>query len=149
MGCERLSTQSGHWLSAGAEAFRVLTGGLTLVGPYRFTSSTLKSLERRIDGLFEAEGHAGLVHLVEFYGRPVPGAWYNLLAKIGLYGERDPGRDVLALGIFLCRRHIPPWPTGAAESPALIRVVALDEVLPGLRASEPDNPYVATLNRGF
>ena len=104
------------FLSAGAEAFRVLTGGLTLVGAYRFTSLALKSLERRIDGLFEPEGHAGPVHLVEFYGQPVQGAWYNLLAKIGLYGERDPGRDVLGLGIFLCRRHIPPWPTGAGSA---------------------------------
>ncbi len=47
------------FLSAGAEAFRVLTGGLTLVGPYRFTSVTLKSLERRIDGLFSSDFAVG------------------------------------------------------------------------------------------
>ena len=75
----------------------------------------------------------------------MPGAWYNLLAKLGLYGERNPGRDVLGIGVFLSRRQLPPWPSGAAVSPALIRVVALDEVLPGLLAREPDNPYVAAL----
>lgn len=94
------------FLSTGAEALRVLTGGLTLSGPYRFTSVTLKSLERRIDGLFEPEGHAGPAHLVEFYGQAVPGSWYNLLAKLGLYGERDPDRDVLGVATFLRRRHM-------------------------------------------
>lgn len=36
------------FLSAGAEAFRVLTGGYELEGPYRFASLTLKGLERRL-----------------------------------------------------------------------------------------------------
>jgi predicted transposase YdaD len=42
-------------LSTGAEAFRVLTGGLELVGPYQFRSLTFKSLERRADGVFEPQ----------------------------------------------------------------------------------------------
>ena len=54
------------YLSAGPEAFRVLTGGLQLDGPYRFSSLTLKALERRIDGLLEPDGHDGPVQLVEF-----------------------------------------------------------------------------------
>jgi hypothetical protein len=34
-------------LSTGAEAFRVLTGGLRLAGPYQFRSVTFKALEQR------------------------------------------------------------------------------------------------------
>ena len=41
------------FLSTGAEAFRVLTGGHRLVGEYRFCSLTIKGLERRLDGIFE------------------------------------------------------------------------------------------------
>ncbi len=39
-------------LSTGAEAFRVLTGGLRFAGPYRFSSVTFKVLGRRADGGF-------------------------------------------------------------------------------------------------
>jgi hypothetical protein len=38
-------------LSIGAEAFRVLTGGLRLDGPYQFRSVTFKALERRASKL--------------------------------------------------------------------------------------------------
>jgi hypothetical protein len=40
------------FLSAGAEAFRVLTGGRRLEGAYRFCSLTIKGLERRLDGIY-------------------------------------------------------------------------------------------------
>jgi len=65
------------FLSTGAEAFRVLTGGHQLVGEYRFCSLTIKGLERRLDGIFEPEGHAGPVYVVEFQGQYAAGAWYN------------------------------------------------------------------------
>ena len=65
------------FLSTGAEAFRVLTGGHRLVGEYRFCSLTIKGLERRLDGIFEPEGHAGPVYVVEFQGQYAAGAWYN------------------------------------------------------------------------
>ena len=63
------------FLSAGAEAFRVLTGGHELPGPYRFSSLTLKGLERRLDGLYEPEGHSGPVYVVEFQGQRADKAW--------------------------------------------------------------------------
>ena len=50
------------FLSAGAEAFRVLTGGRELVGPYRFCSLTIKGLERRL-GLDHRYGHIGSVQV--------------------------------------------------------------------------------------
>ena len=72
------------FLSAGAEAFRVLTGGRRLQGAYRFCSLTIKGLERRLDGIFEPDGHSGPVYVVEFQGQAAAAAWYNLLTKIGL-----------------------------------------------------------------
>jgi hypothetical protein len=57
------------FLSAGAEAFRVFTGGHRLEGDYRFCSLTIKGLERRIDGIFEPEGHIGPVYMVGFQGQ--------------------------------------------------------------------------------
>jgi len=60
------------FLSAGPEAFRVLTGGRRLQGDYRFCPLTIKGLERRLDGIFEPEGHAGPAVVVEFQGcRPM------------------------------------------------------------------------------
>ncbi|WP_338035793.1 DUF2887 domain-containing protein [Halochromatium roseum] len=56
----------------GPEAFRVLTGGLRLEGAYTVCSLTLKSLERRIDGLVAPDGHAGPAYVVEFQAQPVP-----------------------------------------------------------------------------
>lgn len=42
-----------QFLATRAEAFRVLTSGLILPGPYHFDSVTIKTLERRIDGIYE------------------------------------------------------------------------------------------------
>ena len=97
------------FLAADPEAFRVLTGGLTLAGSYVFRALTVKGIERRLDGLYEPQGHDGPVYVVEFQAQPAAGAWYNLLTKIGLYGEQAPERDVRGLLIV---RH-------AADLPAL------------------------------
>ena len=131
------------FLSAGPEAFRVLTGGRELAGPYRFCSLTLKGLERRIDGLFEPEGHSGPVYVVEFQGQRADKAWYNLLTKIGLYGEEHPQRDVMGVGIFLREADVPIYPRWANGPAAPLLTVVLRRVLPESLAREPDNPYVA------
>ena len=131
------------FLSAGPEAFRVLTGGHELTGPYRFSSRTLKGVERRLDGLFEPEGHDGPVYVVEFQGQRAEKAWYNLVAKIGLYGEEHPQRDVIGVGIFLREADIPIFPRWANEPTTPVLTVVLRRVLPDWLAREPDNPYVA------
>ncbi len=131
------------FLSAGAEAFRVLTGGSELPGPYRFSSRTLKGLERRLDGLYEPEGHPGPVYVVEFQGQRADKAWYNLLTKIGLYGEEHPQRDVIGVGIFLREADVPISPSWANQPAAPLLTVVLRRVLPDWLAREPDNPYVA------
>lgn len=121
----------------------MLSGGQQLPGEYRFSSLTLKGVERRIDGILEPEGHDGPVYVVEFQGQPAPAAWYNLLTKIGLYGEQHPQRDVIGMGVFLRASHAPAYPSwlGGADSP--VRGIGLDQFLPDWLAREPDNPYVA------
>jgi len=131
------------FLSAGAEAFRVLTGGHELEGPYRFSSLTIKGLERRLDGLLEPEGHPGPVYVVEFHGQRSDKAWYNLLTKIGLYGEEHPYRDVIGAGIFLRDQDVPGFPRWANEATTPLLTVVLRRVLQDWLAREPDNPYVA------
>lgn len=37
--------------------------------------------------------------VLEFQGQAAETAWYNLLAKIGLYGERIAGCDVQEIGV--------------------------------------------------
>ena len=127
------------FLSAGPEAFRVLTGGLELAGPYRFCSLTLKGVERRLDGLFEPEGHGGPVYVVEFQGQRAEKAWCNLVAKLGLYGEEHPQRDVIGVGIFLREADIPTYPRWANASTAPVLTVVLRRVLPDWLAREPDS----------
>ena len=81
-------------------------------GPNRFSAATLKGLERRLDGLFEPEGHSGPVYVVEFQGQRAERALYNLLTKIGLYGEEHPQRDIIGVASFCARRTSPPFPDG-------------------------------------
>lgn len=131
------------FLTAGAEAFRILTGGRRLVGDYRFRSITIKGIERRLDGIFEPCGHDGPVYVLEFQGQAVDHAWYNLLTKIGLYGEVHPARDVLGIAVFLHERQIPRFPTWLNGDDAPLTGVALNQFLPQWLACEPDNPYLA------
>ena len=53
-----------------------------------------------------------------------------LLAKIGLYGEQHPQRDVIGMGVFLRASQAPANPSwlGGADSP--VRGIGLDEFLP-------------------
>ena len=131
------------FLSAGAEAFRVLTGGRELDGAYRFCSLTLKGLERRIDGLLEPEGHTGPSYVVEFQGQRLEKTWYNLLTKIGLYGEEHPQRDVIGIGVFLREEDVPSFPRWANQADAPLLTVVLRLVLPDWLEREPNNPYLA------
>jgi len=133
-----------QFLATGPEAFRVLTGGMILPGPYRFSSTTLKGLERRIDALFEPQGHEGPVYVIEFQGQWEPAAWYNLLAKVALYGEEHPKHRVHGILIFPRKAAEPKMSRWMVQlAPGLLSVVYLDKFLPALLAQEPDNPFVA------
>ena len=131
------------FLRSGPEAFRVLTGGLVLEGPYTACSLTIKGIERRLDGLVEPDGHAGPTYVVEFQAQASAKALYNLNTKIGLYGEEHPEREVLGIAVFLRAGDIPERPNWVHEQGSPIRCVALDSFLRELLAREPDNPFVA------
>ncbi|MGB5733378.1 MAG: DUF2887 domain-containing protein, partial [Thiohalocapsa sp.] len=110
---------------------------------YRFRSLTIKGIERRLDGIFEPEGHSGPVYVVELQRQAADKAWCNLLAKIGLYGEQHPEREVVGVGVFLREQDVPPYPSWANRGDAPLLRVSLRAVLPQWLAREPDNPYVA------
>ena len=131
------------YLSTGAEAFRILTGGMTLCGSYRFHSITLKALERRADGVFEPDDPGAPTFVIEFQAQPKPAAWYNLIAKVGLIGESRPETDVIGVLIFLHEADDPGHPRGLVSDDGAFRAVYLNRFLPELLAREPDNPYVA------
>jgi len=83
--------------------------------------------------------------VVEFQAQPAPGAWYNLLTKVGLIGEQRPRNDVRGLRIFLHERDDPGLPLGMAEANPPFTAVYLNRFLPERLAREPDNPFVAVL----
>jgi hypothetical protein len=132
-------------LNAGPEAFRVLTGGIGLEGAYSFRSLTVKGLERRLDGICEPDGHDGPVYVLEFQGQAAEAAWYNLLTKMGLYGERHPRRDVQGIGVFLRAAQAPRFPRRISGVDSPVRAVFLDGFLPDWLERESDNPYLAVL----
>lgn len=133
------------FLATDPEACRVLTGGLTLPGAYIFRSITLKSLERRLDALYEPDGHTGPVYAIEFQARAIEGAWYNPLTKIGLYGEEYPSQEVRGLLIFLRERDDPWRQRPVARPDALVSAIYLDQFLPAWLEREPTNPLAAAL----
>ena len=131
------------FLRSGPEAFRVLTGGLQLKGAYKVCSLTMKSLERRLDGLVAPDGHAGPAYVVEFQAQPVDKSLYNLAAKVGLYGEEHPEHEVLGIAVFLRVADIPARPNWVHAPGSPIRCISLDSFLREWLAREPDNPYIA------
>ncbi|WPL16097.1 hypothetical protein Thiowin_01042 [Thiorhodovibrio winogradskyi] len=131
------------FLRSGPEAFRVLTGGLELQGPYTACSLTLKTIERRIDGLLEPIHHPGPTYVVEFQAQPSAKALYNLSSKVGLYGEEHPEREVVGIAVFLHAADIPKHPRWVHAPGSPIHCVALDSFLRALLDREPHNPFVA------
>ncbi|KOR27864.1 hypothetical protein TI05_16620, partial [Achromatium sp. WMS3] len=76
-----------QYLSIDVEALRVLTNGIRLPRDYQFKSLTFKSLERRVDAVFTPKSAEGTAYLVEFQAQWSATIWYNLIVKMGLYGE--------------------------------------------------------------
>lgn len=135
-----------QYLSIGSEAFRVLTGGIILSGAYSFSSITLKGVERRIDAMFEPQDHDGPVYIVEFQAQWKPAAWYNLVAKIGLYGEQYPARQIRGVLIFPYRSDEAKQARNLATiATDMVSIVYLENFLPRLIEQEPNNPYIAVL----
>ena len=83
--------------------------------------------------------------MVEFQAQYAESAWYNLLTKIGLYGEEHPKYDVRGLLIFRREHDDPRLPSGVENAHLLLAAVYLEQFLPAWLVREPDNPFVAAL----
>jgi hypothetical protein len=59
---------------------------------------------------------ARIQQLAEGQAQPVAHAWYNLLTKVGLFGEAHPRLDVRGILIFLDARDDPGLPRGIATA---------------------------------
>jgi hypothetical protein len=67
--------------------------------------------------------------VVEFQAQPMSKSLYNLNAKIGLYGETDPEREVCGIAVFLRAADIPNRPRWAHAHGSPIRRIRLDGFL--------------------
>ncbi len=132
-------------LASSADAFRLLTGGIELPGPYRGRSVTFKELERRADHVFEPEGGAGPVYIVEIQAQRSGDVYDRLVLEIALYRKAHPGRTVCGLVIFLdpgCDEPASPWAACLGNGP-LLRPVYLDAVLAEASQRQPEHPLLA------
>lgn len=132
-------------LALGPEAFRFLTGGIELSGPYRGRSVVFKALERRADHVFEPEGGEGPVYLLEIQARRSGDVYDRLVQEIALYRKTYPGRTAYGLPLFLdARADEPdsPWVACLGRGP-LLRPVYLDEVLRDAERRQPNHPLLA------
>ncbi|KOR32808.1 hypothetical protein TI05_04970, partial [Achromatium sp. WMS3] len=134
-----------RYLSIGTVAFHILTNGIRLFGKYKFQSLTFKDIERRIDAAFIPQGHDGPTYLIEFQAQWSETAWYNLLAKMGLYGEQNPKQQVHGLLIFLNHTKEATHSRWISQNalPHWLQVIYLDDFLLDLLAKEHDNPFIA------
>jgi hypothetical protein len=132
-------------LGTGADAFRFLTGGIELPGPYRGRSVVFKELERRADHVFEPESGEGPAYLIEIQAQRGGDVYDRLVLELVLYRKAHPGRTVYGLVIFLdagCDEPDSPW-VGSLGTGPLLRPVYLDAVLAQAREREPEHPLLA------
>jgi predicted transposase YdaD len=132
-------------LAAHPDAFRLLTGGIELPGPYRGRSVVFKELERRADHVFEPDSGVGPVYLIEIQAQPRGDVYDRLVLELVLYRKAHPGQTVYGLVIFLdagCDEPDSPW-VGSLGTGPLLRPVYLDAVLAQAREREPDHPLLA------
>jgi predicted transposase YdaD len=134
-----------QYLSIGAETLRILTG-IRLEGQYKFSAPVIKGMERRIDALFIPKNHTKPVYVVEFQAQPKPNAWYNLLAKVALYGEKHPTQKIHGVLIFLHSSLDNPTSKWLIEAaPGLLSASYLDKFLPSLLNKNLNDPFLAVL----
>lgn len=132
-------------LGTGADAFRLLTGGIELPGSYRGRSVVFKELERRADHVFEPESDEGPAYIIEIQAQRGGDVYDRLVLELVLYRKAHPGRTVYGLVMFLdagCDEPDSPW-AGSLGTGPLLRPVYLDAVLAKAREREPEHPLLA------
>jgi predicted transposase YdaD len=132
-------------LASSPEAFRFLTDGIELNGPYQGRSVVFKDLERRADHVFEPDDGKGPTYLIEVQAQHTGDVYDRLLMELLLYRRAHPERTVYGQVIFLhagCDEPNWPWAEWVGRGP-LRKAVYLDQVLEKARQQHPDHPLLA------
>lgn len=132
-------------LASSPEAFRFLTDGIELSGPYQGRSVVFKDLERRADHVFEPDDGKGPTYLIEVQAQHTGDVYDRLVLELLLYRRAHPERTVYGQVIFLtasCDEPDWPWAEWVGRGP-LRKAVYLDQVLDKARQQHPDHPLLA------
>ena len=133
-------------LASSPDAFRLLTGGITLSGAYRCRSVAIKALERRLDALFEPISGEGPLYVVEFQAQLDPVIYHRIITEVALCGLDSPQREVIGILIFT-HHAIDPAPRlwqQVAERCEVLHVVYLEDILKEGFAHNPEDPILNT-----
>lgn len=132
-------------LASSPEAFRFLTDGIELNGPYQGRSVVFKDLERRADHVFEPDDGQGPTYLIEVQAQHTGDVYDRLVMELLLYRRAHPERTVYGQVIFLhagCDEPDWPWAEWVGRGP-LRKPVYLDQVLEKARQQHSDHPLLA------
>jgi len=133
-------------LTSSPEAFRFLTGGLTLIGSYQDRSIVFKELERRADHVFEPDNGVGPVYILEIQTQRSGDVYDRLVLELVLYRKLHPNCTVHGLVLFIERsgdEPESPWQAHLGISSLLLKPVYLDEIIERARSEQPDHPLLA------
>lgn len=132
-------------LASSPEAFRFLTDGIELPGPYQGRSVAFKELERRADHVFEPVGGDGSTYIIEVQAQHSGDVYDRLVLERLLYRRTHPERTVYGQVLFLdASGDEPDWPWADWLGRGPLRMpVYLDTVLAEARQHQPDHPLLA------
>ncbi|MDS4018960.1 MAG: DUF2887 domain-containing protein [Candidatus Competibacter sp.] len=132
-------------LASSPAAFRFLTDGIELPGPYQGRSVAFKELERRADHVFEPAGGDGPTYIIEVQAQHSGDVYDRLVLELLLYRRTHPERTVYGQVIFLdASGDEPDWPWIDWLGRGPLRMpVYLDAVLAEARQRQPDHPLLA------
>lgn len=132
-------------LASSPEAFRFLTDGIELSGPYQGRSVAFKELEQRADLVFEPDNGQGPTYIIEVQAQYSGTVYDRLVMELLLYRKAHPERTVYGQVIFLnAGSDEPDWPWAEwlGRGP-LRKPVFLGKVLKKARQQNPDHPLLA------
>jgi len=115
--------------------------GIRTKGPCTLKSETLKSLERRVDGVLEFPDRDPVV-FIEIQGYRDDAVYQRLVAAMALFHIEHPLRLVQGVILFLKPEYDPrtyPWKSFANSGQRSFRVLYLEEILASLAERDPDH----------
>jgi len=125
---------------ANPELFREFLG-IKTKGPCTLKSETLKSLERRVDGVLEFVDRDPIV-FIEIQGYRDDAVYPRLIAAMAQFNIEHPLRLVQGIILFLKPEYDPctyPWKSFANSGQPFFRVLYLEKVLASLAEKDPDH----------